>query len=75
MGATPAPYIRERRWSTEQSLTAQEDGGVILELAARSEAELTSWVLSFGTHAELISPQHLRQQIVQELGKAKELYR
>lgn len=69
-----APYIRERRWSTEQSLTAQEDGGVVLGLAARSEAELTSWVLSFGTHAELISPQHLRQQLVQELGEAKELY-
>ena len=69
-----APYIRERRWSTEQSLTAQEDGGVILELAARSEAELMSWVLSFGTHAELISPQHMRHQLIQSLSGAKELY-
>lgn len=49
-----ADYIRERIWADQQILTNLDDGGVVLEIATRSEQELKSWVLSFGSLAAFV---------------------
>ena len=71
---TVAPDGRERKSSKNQELVDLETGGVLLHLEARSENELLSWVLSFGTHAELLAPEHLRHQIAVDLAELVATY-
>ncbi|MDR0355624.1 MAG: WYL domain-containing protein [Deltaproteobacteria bacterium] len=55
-------YVRERIWSDRQKFREQSDGGVILEMTARSEPEIMSWVRSFGSEAALLSVEPLPQK-------------
>jgi len=65
-GQAVAQYVAERTWSTDQKLTRTGEGGAVLEFTARSEAEVASWVLGFGVHAELLAPEGLRARIAKE---------
>lgn len=51
-------YIRERKWSAGQKLSAPDnnniDGSILLTLTTTSEPELLSWVKSFGDKARII---------------------
>jgi len=58
-----AVYVSERIWSEKQTLLPQPDGGVILTFTATSRPEVLSWVLSFGTEAELLEPDDLRAEM------------
>ena len=50
-----ANYVRERLWSTEQTIEELEDGGIVLEILSQSDEELMSFVRSFGENAKLLS--------------------
>lgn len=68
-------YVRERQWSKDQRIEELDDGSFILTFSARSDLELVKWVLSFGQEAELLAPEHLRQQVAQEIAVAGGRYR
>jgi predicted DNA-binding transcriptional regulator YafY len=48
-------YVRERMWSTEQTIEDLPDGGIILEMMSQSDEELMAFVRSFGENAQLLS--------------------
>ena len=48
-------YVRERTWSSHQTITDLPNGALILELQSCSEPELMSWVRSFGDKASCIA--------------------
>jgi predicted DNA-binding transcriptional regulator YafY len=52
-------WITEVRWHEKQKVTKLSDGGVELELPAGSLLEARRFVLSFGRHAEVVSPPEL----------------
>ncbi|MDO5538074.1 MAG: WYL domain-containing protein [Desulfovibrionaceae bacterium] len=52
-----ADYVRERVWADRQRMEEQEDGSLVLEIVTRSEPEVMAWVRSFGTEAELLTPE------------------
>lgn len=58
-----ATYVGERIWSEGQRMERTPDGSLILTLKASSRAEIVSWVLSFGTSAELLEPADLREEL------------
>lgn len=58
-----ATYVGERIWSEGQRMERTPDGSLILSLKASSRAEIVSWVLSFGTNAELLEPADLREEL------------
>ena len=58
-----ANYIHDRRWSADQKLTPAADNSLILEMTARSEPELVSWILSFGANVKVLEPDWLRDEI------------
>jgi predicted DNA-binding transcriptional regulator YafY len=68
-----APYIRRRRWHPTQKVKAVA-GGVELSMTVRGTTEMISWVLGFGTEAEVIEPPSLRETIQSELARALALY-
>lgn len=65
-----AMYVAERKWSKDQQIENQKDGGIILEFTTTSKNELINWILSFGEEAELLEPQDVRESIKMALGNA-----
>ena len=69
-----ARLVAERTCHPSQRLLPQADGSILAEFDLSSFEELTSWVLSFGRHAEVLEPQELRHEVERELREALALY-
>ena len=69
-----AVFVRERVWSKDQTVEALPDGGIVLTFTSTSEPEVHSWVLSFGSQAELMEPDTLRRQIADDVGELALVY-
>jgi len=72
--ATVARYVRESRWHESQRLTPQPDGTLLAEFRLTGTEEIKHWILSFGRHAEALSPPSLRQELAGELDAARHHY-
>ena len=62
-----ASYVEERTWHPSQTLARAPGGSVELSMDVGGTAELRSWVLSFGSGAEVLEPERLRREVVREL--------
>lgn len=58
-----ARVVAERTHHPTQRLTPQADGSLLAEFELSSFEELTSWLLSWGEHADVIEPLGLRERI------------
>lgn len=73
--ADVARYVQEKHWHASQRLTLQPDRSVIAEFNLRATEELKTWVLSFGSQAEILEPDSLRQQIARDVAQLHQMYR
>jgi predicted DNA-binding transcriptional regulator YafY len=69
-----AAYVEEHTWHESQRLTRRPGGRLELEMEVGGSAELRTWILSFGSGAEVLEPLALRQEVIAELGAALERY-
>lgn len=73
--AEQARYIREKQWHPSQEpLEELEDGGVILRFRAGGLDAIQRWVLQYGSHAQVIEPAVLRDNIAAESSRLNQLY-
>lgn len=72
--ASQSPYISGRQWHRSQKLRDLPSGGLEMTLITGSHGEIMRWVMSFGSHARVIEPNCLKQQILIELDKARRNY-
>ena len=70
-----ARYVQEKAWHPSQKLTPQKGGGLIAEFDLDGTEEVKRWVLSFGCHGEVLEPQALRGEMLQEATQAANVYR
>ncbi len=70
-----ATYVEERTWHPSQKLSPLPQGGLLLEMEVGGTAELRSWVLSFGSGAEVLEPAELRAEVERELAASLARYR
>jgi predicted DNA-binding transcriptional regulator YafY len=61
-----AGYIQERVWHASQRLQPQDDGSLIFEAEVAVNQELVLWILSWGSAAEVLEPQALRENLLAE---------
>lgn len=73
--AQVAHLVRDRIWRSGQRMTAAADGSVQLEFEAAGTLEILAWILSFGSHAELLEPPMLRKELRRHIKGLRELYR
>lgn len=73
--ATVARLIQERRFHDSQELTPEPTGALLATYELSSLEEFTSWILSFGQHAEVLEPPALREKMIAELSASLENYR
>lgn len=69
-----ARYIQEKRMHPSQLVSVSEDGNAIAEFHLTSTMEIKSYILSFGSAAEVIHPKSLREQLQRELQEALNSY-
>jgi predicted DNA-binding transcriptional regulator YafY len=62
-----AGYVSERSWHASQTITPAAGGAIELAMQVGGSAELRSWVLSFGSGAEVLEPEELRAEVAAEL--------
>jgi predicted DNA-binding transcriptional regulator YafY len=69
-----ARYVAERIWSPDQEIEFLGEGKIKLTLTASSEAEVISWLLSYGEEAQLLKPEHLVDNITGKIKVMNQLY-
>ena len=62
-----ARYVTESRWHASQRVTPQPDGAVEAEFRVSGTEEIKRWILGFGAKAEVLRPEGLRREVVDEL--------
>lgn len=71
---TAARYVTDRKYHQSQSNVGQADGSVIVTFRLGSLTEIKSWVLSFGSAADVLEPQELRQGIQREVNQMQSIF-
>lgn len=66
--AYQARWIRERIWHPTQRVTELGGGELLFEVEANPE-EIKRWVIGYGSHAEIVSPPSLREEVKREIQK------
>ena len=61
-----AGYIKEKIWLSDQKIEALDDGSIIFEADVSGTDEIRFWIMSWGSKAEVIEPESLRQEIQEE---------
>jgi predicted DNA-binding transcriptional regulator YafY len=69
-----AAYIREKIWHDTQEILPQKDGSIVFEAEVAGTDEIRFWVMSWGSKAEVIEPESLRQKISAESAALLEKY-
>lgn len=69
-----ARWIRERPLRDGERLEESADGTVILETAVSGLMEIKRWIMGFGSHAKVLEPAELREEIREELIRMGEIY-
>lgn len=72
--AAIAHAIRDRVWHVSQQTRDEADGAVLLTFRAGGRMEILSWLLSYGAHAELLAPEHLRDELARMVRATALLY-
>lgn len=72
--AFQAKWIRERPLKEGEEIREAEGGGLIFTCNVSGLTEITQWVMSFGSHAKVLEPEELRNEIKEEIKKLKEIY-
>jgi predicted DNA-binding transcriptional regulator YafY len=67
--------VQERIWHPSQEIREQVDGGLIITMEIPINYEIISWILGFGSAAEVLRPESLRYKILEELEAGLEKYR
>jgi predicted DNA-binding transcriptional regulator YafY len=69
-----ARWIRERTFHTSQKVEELPDGGLVLRFSVGGLGEIKRWVMAYGSHAEVIKPEGLREEVREEVRKLSEIY-
>ena len=58
-----AGYIKEKIWHESQQIHLQDDGSIIFEADVAGTDEIRFWIMTWGSKAEVLEPESLREDI------------
>ena len=56
-------YIKEKIWHESQQIHPQDDGSIIFEAEVAGTDEIRFWIMTWGSKAEVLSPEFLKEEI------------
>ena len=69
-----AQWIREHRWHPTQRVVEHENGGLTLTMEVGALEAIKRWIMRYGSEAEVLEPQELREMIKYELLAMEQMY-
>ena len=69
-----AGYIKEKVWHASQKLSEKNDGSLILEVDVAGTKEIKHWILRWGSQAQVLEPNSLREEIRSEAAEILGVY-
>ncbi|MEI8033386.1 MAG: WYL domain-containing protein [Chlorobiaceae bacterium] len=69
-----AQWIREHRWHPTQEIEEHKNGSLILRMRVGALEAIKRWVMRYGSEAEVLEPQELREMIKLELLMTERMY-
>jgi proteasome accessory factor B len=73
--AFAASRVEERQWHPSQKIKELRDGGIEVSLTLGNIEEIERWILSWGSHAEVLAPPELKERISKTVSTLMEIYR
>jgi predicted DNA-binding transcriptional regulator YafY len=70
-----AGYIKEKIWHESQEIHPQDDGSIIFEAEVAGTDEIKFWSMSWGSKAEVLEPESLKDEIREEAEVIIERYK
>ena len=70
-----AGYIKEKIWHPSQRLSEEPDGSVIFSARVAGIQEIKQWVLRWGSAAQVLAPETLKKEVVEEIRAMARVYR
>jgi predicted DNA-binding transcriptional regulator YafY len=70
-----ADYVETREWHPSQRIARHADGHITMTLDVCLDQALRSWILSFGSAAQVVVPATLRASIAEDVERALASYR
>jgi predicted DNA-binding transcriptional regulator YafY len=61
--ASETPYIKEREWSSAQTIEVHPDGSCTLTMETSGHDDVARWVLGFGGKAQVFAPESLKAKV------------
>ncbi len=69
-----APLIKEVNWHPTQHIENLPDGSIVYTVTVAGIKEINLWILGYGCHAEVLSPESLREEIAAVARKMCQCY-
>jgi predicted DNA-binding transcriptional regulator YafY len=69
-----AGYIAEKTWHPSQKLTRRADGGLVFAAEVAGTEEIKHWILKWGSKAEVLAPESLREEVRREVKALAAVY-
>jgi predicted DNA-binding transcriptional regulator YafY len=69
-----APLVQERQWHPSQKIKPLRNGGAELSMILGNLEEIERWVLSWGSHAEVLGPAELKSRIAKTVSALASTY-
>jgi len=70
-----ARYIRERPYHESQTIEEQPDGSIVMRFVTGAIGEVQRWVMSYGSHVQVLAPESLAHSIKEEFRASLQKYR
>ncbi len=70
-----APRIEERQWHPSQKIKQMRVGKIELSLTLGNLEDIERWVLSWGSHAQVLAPPELKERIAKTVSMLADTYR
>lgn len=68
-------FIKNNIWYDNQEIEETEDGHIVLKFSTPDFGDVKSWIMGFGAEAEVIEPQNLRDQILNDIEILLKIYK
>ena len=72
--AFAAPRIAERQWHPSQKMKQLRGGGTELSLTLGNLEDVERWILSWGSHAQVLTPPELKERISKTVSALVDTY-
>ncbi|HNY21113.1 MAG TPA: WYL domain-containing protein [Treponemataceae bacterium] len=69
-----ARYVTEREWPDGTNIEKNSDGSIVLTVTTSGKYELIRWLMGYGSAAEVLEPDWLRDEMAEEIARMNDRY-